>query len=126
MKILKFIVNDVGDTVQLADDQDVGSYIGRLIAGQTELVKTLHYGVDSESIGDLQLQVTDFDNALTISINGSIIKKGEIVNVHKGVLTPGYKSEPIRLAIRADKSISVADGKQHRIGLKLNYLYPGR
>ena len=126
MRILKFIVNDVGDTVQLADDQDVGAYIGRLIAGQTELVKTLYYGVDSESIADLQLQITDFDLALTISVNGGIVKKGETVSIHKGVLLQGYKSEPIRLAIRADKSISVADGKQHKIGLKLNYLYPGR
>lgn len=126
MKILKFVVNEQGEPIQLADNQDVGSFIGRLIAGQTELVKTLHYGVDSESIADLQLQVTDYDSALTISINGSILKKGEVVSIHQGVLTPGYKSEPIRLSIRADKSIKVAEGKQHKIGLKLSYLYPGR
>lgn len=126
MKILKFIVNDQGEPIQLADNVDVGSFIGRLVAGQTELVKTLHYGVDSESIADLKLQVTDFDSNLTISINGSAIKKGEEVDIHKGVLTPGYKSDPIRLSIQANKSISVAEGKQHKIGLKLSYLYPGR
>lgn len=126
MKILKFMNNDRGEAVQLAEDADIGAFIGRLIAGQTELVKTLYYGVDSESIADLKLQVTDFDKALTISINGAIIKKGEEIDVHKGVLTPGYKSEPIRISIKADKAISVAEGKQHRIGLKLSYLYPGR
>lgn len=126
MKILKFMNNDRGEATQLADDADVGAFIGHLIAGQTELVKTLYYGVDSESIADLKLQVTDFDKALTISINGGIIRKGEEVDVHKGVLTPGYKSEPIRISIKADKAISVAEGKQHRIGLRLSYLYPGR
>jgi len=126
MRILKFIMTDTGDIVQLPEATDIGSYIGRLIAGQTELVKTLYYGVSEESIADLKLRVTDFDSSLTIYINGSLIKKGDTVDVHKGVLTSGYKSDPIRLSIRADKSIQVAEGKQHRINFVLGYLYPGR
>jgi len=126
MKILKFVTTDTGDVTQLTDDQELGSFIGRLVAGHTELVKTLYFGVDSESIADLKLQITDFDPALVISINGSIIKKGEVVSVHKGVLTSGYKSEPIRMSVRADSTITVSEGKQHRIGIRLGYLYPGR
>ena len=126
MKILKFVMTDTGDTVQLSDNQDLGAFIGKLIAGQTELVKTLYFGIDTESIADLKLQITDFDKALTISVNGSIIKKGDIVDINKGVITPGYKSEPVRLSISADKSIKVAEGKQHRINFVLGYLYPGR
>ena len=126
MKILKFVMTDTGDTVQLTDDQDIGAFIGKLIAGQTELVKTLYFGIDSESIADLKLQITEFDPALTISINSNLIKKGEVIDIHKDVLTPGIKSDPVRISIQASKSISVSDGKQHRIGLKLSYLYPGR
>jgi hypothetical protein len=120
------MMNEQGETIQLADDKDIGSFVGRLIAGQTELIRTLYYGIDLESISDLQLQVVDFDSALTISINGSIVKKGDIVSIHKGVLTPGYKSEPVRLSICASKAIKVADNKQHKVNFRLEYLYPGR
>lgn len=126
MKILKFVMNEVGEMVQLADDQDMDSFIGRLVAGHTELVKTIAFGVDTGSIADLVLKITDFDPELTISINGGIIKKGDSISVHKGILTPGFKSEPIRVSIQASRSIEVAEGKQHKIGLKLSYLYPGR
>ena len=126
MKILKFVSTDTGGITQLSDNQDIGAFIGRLIAGQSELVKTLYFGIDSESIADLKLQITEFDPALTISINSNLIKKGEVIDIHKDVLTPGIKSDPVRISIQASKSISVADGKQHRIGLKLSYLYPGR
>jgi hypothetical protein len=125
MKILKYIADDKTNELMLSND-DLGSYIGRLIAGQTELSKRICFGVDEESISDLQLQLTDFDSNLTISVNGKNLQKGEVIDVHSGVLIPGQVSNAIFVTVKADKEISVAEGKQHKIGLKLSYLYPGR
>jgi hypothetical protein len=125
MKILKYIADDKTNELMLSND-DLGSFLGRLIAGQTELSKRICFGVDEESISELQLQLTDFDPNLTISINGKDIQKGESVEVHSGVLTPGQVSNTVFLTVKANKEIQVAEGKQHKIGLKLSYLYPGR
>jgi hypothetical protein len=125
MKILKYITDDKTNELRLSND-DLGSYIGRLIAGQTELSKRICFGVDEESISDLQLQLTDFDTNLTISVNGKNLQKGEIIDVHSGVLIPGQVSNAIFVTVKANKEISVAEGKKHKIGLKLSYLYPGR
>jgi hypothetical protein len=90
------------------------------------LSKRICFWVDEESISELQLQLTDFDPNLTISINGKDIQKGDAVDVHSGVLIPGQVSNTLFVTVKANKEIQVAEGKQHKIGLKLSYLYPGR